>query len=213
MAKREPLTRARIVDAAAAVADEAGLEGVSMRSVGRKLGVEAMSLYHHIGSKDELLDELADWVFARYRSPAPDAGWRDGIRDRTVSVRETLTAHPWGLMLVDSRTSGGVGTYVHYEAMLGSLRRGGFSVEEAGHIYSVIDSYVYGFVLTEQKLPIKVGGLEDFVGDLGTPLEGFPYMMEFVAAKVAAGSYAYANEFDVGLDLLLDAFATRLPPD
>lgn len=210
MSNARPLTRQRIIEAAVAVADDAGLAGVSMRSVGRRLGVEAMSLYHHIGGKEQLLDELADWVFAHYRAPGPDAGWREGIRDRTNSVRETLTAHPWGLMLVDSRTAGGPGTYVHYDAMLGCLRRSGFSIEEAGHLYSVIDSYVYGFVLTEQKLPLAPGGLEDFVSELSTPLDGFPYMLEFATAKIAGGSYAYASEFDIGLELLLDAFEGRL---
>src|SRR5690606_40325986 len=128
MPPRTPLTRERIVDAAAAVADSGGLESVSMRNVGRELGVEAMSLYHHIAGKEALLDELADWIFARIHLPTAERGWRDEIAARSRSAREVLTAHPWGLALVESRRTPGPAVLDHHDAVLGCLRGGGFSV-------------------------------------------------------------------------------------
>ncbi len=211
MAPRTPLTRAGIVDAAAAVADAHGLDGVSMRSVGKQLGVEAMSLYHHIANKEQLLDELADWVFARIRMPSPDAGWRDGIADRAHSAREVLSAHPWGLALVDSRRNPGPELLAHHDALLGCFRRGGFSVRLAAHAYSVLDSYVYGFVHTEQSLPFQSDEApEDFAAELALPAEQYPHMVEMMTEMVVGQPYAYGDEFEYGLELILDGLAGRL---
>jgi AcrR family transcriptional regulator len=211
MTARTPLTRERIVAAAAAVADESGLAGVSMRSVGKRLGVEAMSLYHHIDAKERLLDELADWVFGRIGSPSPHAGWRDGMRDRARSAREVLSAHPWGLTLVESRRAAGPVLLEHHDAVLGCLRRGGFSVVLAAHAFSVLDSYIYGFVLTEQNLPFEPDErVEDFVAAIPTLDERYPYMMEMVRELMVGKPYSYGDEFDHGLELILDALAVRL---
>lgn len=208
---REPLSRERIVDAAAAVADEHGIAGVSMRSVGRHLGVEAMSLYHHIANKERLLDELADWVFTQFRAPAPEAGWRDGIRERAASIRAVLSAHPWGLMLVESRRAAGEATLAYHDAVLGNLRRGGFSIELAAHAFSLVDAYVYGFVLTEQRLPFEGGeSVEAFADELAIAAERYPYMAEMIGTMVAGRDYDYGDEFDVGLELILDALEARV---
>src|SRR5688572_11550000 len=100
---RPALSRDRIVDAAVAVADRGGLAAVSMRSVGREAGAEAMSLYHHLRGKEELLDALADWAFSRIRPPRPDQPWRAAMRSRAASARAVLFAHPWALGLLESR--------------------------------------------------------------------------------------------------------------
>lgn len=210
-APREPLTRERIVDAAAAVADEAGLTGVSMRSVGRRLGVEAMSLYHHIAGKEQLLDALADWVFTRFRAPDADAGWRDGIRERATSMRVVLDAHPWGLTLVESRRAAGEATLAYHDAVLGNLRRGGFSMQLAAHAFSLVDAYVYGFVLTEQRLPFEAGeSVEEYAGELAIAAERYPYMAEMITTMVVGRDYEYGDEFEVGLELILDALEARM---
>ncbi|WP_309707917.1 TetR/AcrR family transcriptional regulator [Pseudolysinimonas sp.] len=208
---KTPLSRERIVDAAAEVADESGLAGVSMRSVGKRLGVEAMSLYHHIAGKEQLLDELADWVFGRIQLPSPEAGWRDGMRDRAQAARAVLSAHPWGLTLVESRRAAGLAVLEHHNAVLGCLRRNGFSVNLAAHAFSVIDSYIYGFVLTEQRLPFEADErVEDYVAEVTLLDERFPYMVELVNELIVGQDYAYGNEFDHGLELILDALAARL---
>ena len=211
MSARTPLTLPGIVDAAAAVADANGLEGLSMRSVGKQLGVEAMSLYHHVANKERLLDELADWVFAQVRLPSPESDWRAGMAARSRSAREVLSAHPWGLALVESRRNPGPTLLAHHNAVLGCFRRGGISVRLAAHAFSVLDSYVYGFVYTEQRLPFEADETaEDFATGLALAAEHYPYMVEMVTEMMVGQHYAYGDEFEHGLELILDALEGRL---
>ncbi|MBK9697560.1 MAG: TetR/AcrR family transcriptional regulator C-terminal domain-containing protein [Propionibacteriaceae bacterium] len=211
MTARPPLTRERIVDAAAAVADRLGLEGVSMRSVGRELGAEAMSLYHHIAGKESLLDDLADWVFARIDLVDSQEPWRDALALRASSMRVVLAAHPWSLRLVDARRASGPAQLRHQDAVLGCLFGAGFPTDLAVHAVSATDSYVYGFVLTELNLPFKPGeSAEELVADLELPLAEFPHLARMVADMVVGRDFRFADEFSYGLDLILDGLAERL---
>jgi len=206
---RAHLTREKVVDAAVAVADAGGLSAVSMRNVGRELGVEAMSLYHHVADKSALLDAMVDWIFTRIELPAPDDGWRDGMVRRADSARAVLAAHPWALGLVDSRRTPGPALLTHHNAVLGCLRRNGFTVELASHAFSAIDSYVYGFVLTEMNLPFS-DGADELVGEFtdALPVADYPYLAE-LAETVVTESYRFADEYSYGLDLVLDSIAVR----
>ena len=207
---RPPLSRELVIDAAGRVADAAGLAGVSMRSVGRELGVEAMSLYHHVASKDALLDGLADWVFARIDTPTSTRPWRAEMEARAHSARTVLLAHPWGLGLIESRRSPGPANLRHHDAVLGCLRAAGFSVALAAHAFSVLDAYVYGFVLTEVNLPFRAGeSAEDFVEDLGPLTELYPHLAELVRDRIVGRDYQYGDEFDHGLALVLDGLEAR----
>ncbi|WP_226370231.1 TetR/AcrR family transcriptional regulator [Pseudonocardia oceani] len=209
--KRPPLTRGRIVDAAVRVADRGGLVGVSMRTVGRELGVEAMSLYHHLSGKDDLLDALADRVFTGIALPAPDAPWRAAMAARAASAREVLAAHPWALTLIESRRNPGPALLGHHDAVLGCLRGNGFSVALASHAFSVLDAYVFGFVLTEITLPFEPGeSTEQFVDTLDLAVDTYPHLAEMVAEQVRGTGYAYGDEFGYGLELILDGLAARL---
>jgi AcrR family transcriptional regulator len=211
VAQRPNLNRARIIDAAARVADRGGLAGVSMRSVGTELGVEAMSLYHHIDGKDALLDDLADWVFLAIPVPGLDAPWRAAMTARAAGARLALSEHPWALGLIESRRAAGPALLRHHDGVLGCLRRNGFSVALAAHAISVLDAYVYGFVLTEVNLPMAADeSAEDFVAEIGVPLEEYPYLAEMVREQVVGREYAYADEFDYGLGLILDGLEARL---
>lgn len=211
MPQRPALSRERIVAAAVAVADRGGLGGVSMRSVGRELGVEAMSLYHHLAGKEELLDALADWAFTRIRLPEVGGPWRAEVAARTASARDVLLAHPWALGLLESRRDPGPAVLRHHDAMLGCLRSAGFSVALAGHAFSVLDAYVFGFVLTELNLPMEPGeSTEEFAASLGELASAYPHLAEMVTEQVAGHDYAYADEFDYGLELILDGLAARL---
>ncbi|MFT3900807.1 MAG: TetR/AcrR family transcriptional regulator C-terminal domain-containing protein [Gordonia sp. (in: high G+C Gram-positive bacteria)] len=207
---RARLTRGKIVDAAVAVADAGGLAQVSMRNVGRELGVEAMSLYHHVKDKSALLDAMVDWIFTRVELPAPDDGWREGMVRRADSARVVLAAHPWALGLIESRRTPGPALLRHHDAVLGCLRRNGFSVELASHAFSAIDSYVYGFVLTELNLPFGESA-DDFVEEFtdALPMDDYPHLGELGAA-IMAGGYQYGDEYRYGLDLVLDSLADRL---
>lgn len=211
MPPRSPLSRERIVDAAIRVADERGLDGISMRNVGRQLGVEAMSLYHHVANKEELLDALVERVFGEIELPAVDAPWRAAMFGRAASARRVLSAHPWALGVLESRPSPPSAVLRYYDTILGCLRHGGFSISLAAHAFSAIDAYVFGFVLTEQNLPFEPGeGADEFVAGLAPPADEFPHLAELIAAQVTGRNYDYADEFEYGLNLVLDALAVRL---
>ena len=213
MARRPALTVERIVDAAVRVADAGGLAQVSMRNVGRELGVEAMSLYHHLDGKDALLDELADRVFTLIALPDPARPWRDAMRERAASARAALAAHPWALGLIESRRTPGPALLRHHDRVLGCLRTNGFPPRLAGHAFSAIDAYVYGFVLTELSLPFAPGeSTEEFVAGLEhlLPADEYPFLVEMITEQVVGKDYAYADEFDLGLDLILDGLERRL---
>ncbi|WP_309114331.1 TetR/AcrR family transcriptional regulator [Saccharothrix sp.] len=205
------LTHARVVDAAVRVADRGGLTQVSMRNVGKELGVEAMSLYHHVKGKDALLDALADWIFVRIDLPDPATPWRAAMTTRAASARAVLSEHSWGLGLIESRRSPGPASLRHHDAVLGCLRHNGFSVGLAASAFSVLDAYVYGFVLTELNLPFQAGeSAEEFVAQVDLPADQYPHLTEMVAEQILDRDYSYGDEFTRGLDLILDSLEARL---
>ncbi|HET8988941.1 MAG TPA: TetR/AcrR family transcriptional regulator [Humibacillus sp.] len=211
MTDRPALSRDRIVGAAATVADRRGLTGVSMRNVGRELGVEAMSLYHHISGKDDLLDGLADWVFTGIDLPALDEPWRPAMHARAASSRGRLAAHPWALGLIESRRNPGPALLRHHDTVLGCLRRNGFSVALAAHAFSAIDAYVYGFVLTELNLPMQSGeAADELVAEMALPFDRYPHLAEMISVQVLGKDYSYGDEFDFGLGLILDGLEDKL---
>lgn len=212
MTARPALSHARVIEAAVRVADRGGLASVSMRNVGRELGVEAMSLYHHVEGKEALLDALADWAFARIELPMLDEPWRSAMQRRTTSAREVLGSHPWTLGLIESRRVPGEHLLRHHDRMLGCLRRNGFPVALATHAFSLLDAYVYGFVLSERHLPLAPDEtLAEFAVEIAphVPAERYPYLAETVAAHVDAG-FVYGDEFMFGLELILDSLEARL---
>ncbi|XVV00326.1 TetR/AcrR family transcriptional regulator [Actinosynnema sp. CA-248983] len=205
------LTHARIVDAAARVADRGGLAQVSMRNVGRELGVEAMSLYHHLKGKDALLDALADWIFARIDLPDPHTPWRTAMTARADAARAVLSEHTWGLGLVESRRTPGPALLRHHDTVLGCLRHNGFPVPLAASAFSVLDAYVYGFVLTELNLPFEAGETAaEYAAQVDLPADRYPHLTEMVTEQVMNPDYSYGDEFARGLDLILDSLQTRL---
>ncbi|WP_307816590.1 TetR/AcrR family transcriptional regulator C-terminal domain-containing protein [Nocardioides limicola] len=211
MAERR-LDRDQVVAAAIGVADERGLAGITMRSVGRALGVEAMSLYHHVGGKDELLDLVVDRVFAEVALPEAGAPWRAAMVARAGSARAALRRHPWALGLLESRKAPGPTLLRHHDAVLGCLRDGGFSVSLAAHAFSALDAYVYGFVLTEVNLPFEADETAaEYAAGLGEalPAAEFPHLAEMVSHAIADG-YDYGDEFDFGLHLILDGLEAAL---
>ncbi|MDE3722697.1 TetR/AcrR family transcriptional regulator C-terminal domain-containing protein [Nocardiopsis sp. N85] len=215
MPRRPALNEERIIEAAARVADRGGIAQVSMRNVGRELGVEAMSLYHHLAGKDALLDGLADWIFTRIELPEPRKPWRPAMADRAASARGALATHPWALGVIESR-SPGPALLSHHEAVLACLRHNGFSIPLAAHASSAIDAYVYGFVLTELNLPFDADeSVDEFVGGVRPqmPPDRYPHLAELVADHVMGKDYTYGGEFAFGLDLILDSLERHLAAD
>jgi len=206
--RRPALSLDRIIDAAVHVADAGGIANVSMRNVGKQLGVEAMSLYHHVADKDALIDGIANWVFTQVELPEPRAAWRPAMVERARSSRRVLSAHPWALGLIESRRVPGPALLRHHEAVLACLRNNGFTLALATHAFSALDAYVYGFVLTELNLPFEAGeGAESFVHEIQQflPVEEYPYLVESITELVLGKDFAYADEFEFGLDLVLDS--------
>lgn len=207
---RTPLTKARVLEAALAIADRDGLDGLSMRSVARALGAGAMSLYHHVTDKDALLDELVDQVFAEIALPPAGDDWRAALRHRMRSAQDVLRRHPWAIALMESRTRPGPANLLQREAMLAVLREAGFSIVAATHAQWVLDSYLYGYALQLATLPFEgAEGLAAMADEVFLPqldASTHPYLDEAARALAAAG-YDPAAEFDVGLEVVLDAVA------
>jgi AcrR family transcriptional regulator len=204
---RAPLSRAQVLRAAVALADESGLRSLTMRKLGEVVGVEAMSLYNHVASKDDVLDGMVDLVFGEIRLPTGEADWKVAMRRRAVSAREVLSRHPWAIGLMDSRTSPGPATLRHHDAVIGSLREGGFSIELAAHAFSALDSYIYGFALAETSLPFDTAEESAEVAQMilkQLPADEYPHLTELTIEHVLRPGYDYADEFEFGLDLILD---------
>src|SRR5215471_2831135 len=207
-AHRAPLSRDRVLRAAVALADTAGISSLSMRKLGEALGVEAMSLYNHIANKGDLLDGMIDIVFSEIDLPSDDGDWRAAMRRRAISARQVLHRHRWAIGLMESRTSPGPATLRHHDAVLGCLRRAGFPVSLTAHAYSLLDSYIYGFALQEASLPFGTGEeaarvAEEISAQFASGQ--YPYLTEMAMEHVVQPGYDYGDEFETGLDLILDA--------
>lgn len=210
---REPLSKDRVLQAAVFMADQGGVTSLSMRKIAEHLGVEAMSLYHYVANKSEILDGLVDLVFSEVALPSAEVDWKTAMRERAFAVREVLSRHPWALGLLESRSNPGPATLRHHDAVIGCLRRAGFSIEMAAHAFSVLDSYIYGFALQEVNLPFKnAQELADVAENIlqHLPVDEFPYFTEMVVDHSLKPGYSYANEFPYGLDLILDGLAQSL---
>src|SRR5437764_8781093 len=204
---RTPLSRERVLRAAVALADESGIDSLTMRKLGEALGVEAMSLYNHVANKVDLLDGMVDLVFSEIDLPAGGADWKTSMRQRAASIRQALVRHPWAIGLMESRTSPGPATLRHHDAVIGSLRRGGFSIEMTAHAYAVLDSYIYGFALQEASLPFDTAEETADVAQMifkQLPPDEYPHLTELTVEHVLQPGYDYGDEFEFGLDLILD---------
>jgi AcrR family transcriptional regulator len=201
-----------VVRAAVGLADQAGIEAVSMRRLGDALGVEAMSLYNHLAGKADLLDGMIDIVFGEIDLPT-GANWRAAIRRRAISARQALTRHRWAIGLMESRSTPGPATLRHHDAMLGCLRAAGFSLAATAHAAALLDSYVYGFALQEAGLPFTTPEetaqvTRRIAGKM--PAGEYPHLAEMAAGHILQPGYSFAGEFEIGLDLILDSLGRLL---
>ena len=206
-APRSPLTTERVLRAAVALADREGVGSLSMRRLARELGVEAMSLYHHVAGKPALLDGMVDLVFGEIELPVADGDWKAAMRRRAVSAREVLARHPWAIALMESRRTPGPANLRHHDAVLGCLRQAGFPVALTAHAYSILDAYIYGFALQEASLPfdtpeetaeVAAEIMDAFVAD------AYPHLTELAVEHVLQPGYDYGDEYHFGLELILD---------
>jgi AcrR family transcriptional regulator len=203
----------RTLAVALAVADNEGIQAVTMRRLARELGVEAASLYHHVNAKDQILDGLVDVVAAEIEPPRAPGGWREAISQRAHHTRECLRRHPWAVSLMASRTSPGPATLRLLETGIRCFREGGFSVVLAAHAVSTVDSYVHGFVLQEVNLPFRneseLAAMTSAIME-SFPVSQFPYLFELTVEHVLQPGYDYGMEFDSGLTVVLNGVAGLL---
>lgn len=203
--ERQPISRARAFQVAVELADRDGLPALTMRRLAEALQVEAMSLYHYVKNKNEILDGMVDLAFAEI--DVPEGDWKEAMRRRAYSARAALLRHRWAISLMESRATPGPKNLAHHDAVIGCLRRGGFSVPLTAHAYAVLDSYVYGFVHTELNLPFETSEQSQVVASgifAQLPPGMYPHLIELTKEHVLKPGYSYGQEFTFGLELILD---------
>ncbi len=210
--QRRPLSRDRILDAALALADAEGLEAITMRRIGRAMGVEAMSLYKHVADKDDILDGLVDRVLEAIELPAPDDPWREAMHRRARSAREVFSRHPWAIGLLESRAANSSPRRLAYfDTILGILRHAGFPNELAMRGFSMLDAYIFGYILQEHRLAFRDDASLQAVGEdlLRQMADRYPHLTA-VTRDVLASGFDHAAEFAFGVELILEGLARRL---
>jgi AcrR family transcriptional regulator len=204
---REPLTRDRVLQAALKLADQGGIEALSMRKLGQELGVEAMAVYYHLANKEQVLDGIVDLVFSEIELPVAGAHWKTAMRRRAISLRDVLARHRWAIGMMEARKNPGPANLRHHDAVIGNLRAAGFDSAMVAHAYSVLDGYIYGFALTKMNLPFETP--EDVDAATSRMLEPFslmeyPNLAAFVGEHIMKPGYDFEDEFEYGLDVILD---------
>lgn len=210
---RLPLTRDRVLRAAVELVDEGGLAALSMRKLGRRVGVEAMSLYNHVANKEDILDGIVELILAEVALPEAGEPWPAAMRRRALSARAMFLRHPWATTVLESRRNPGPASLRYHDAVIGCLRRGGFSIAMAAHAFSLLDAYTLGFAITEANLPFRT--TEELADLADGIMEGFdrdahPYFTEMVFEHVLQPGYAHGDEFEFGLTLILDGLGRRI---
>lgn len=203
---RPPLSRERALVTAVAMADAEGIDAVTMRKLATRLGVEAMSLYHHVSNKNDILDGMVELVFGEIDLPPEHLPWKEAMHHRALSVRAALTRHPWSIGIMESRQPGPA-TLRHHDTVLGCCRRAGFSVAMAAHAFSLIDSYIFGFVLQEVPPVRREQQPQAEVERMlpGLAADDYPHLVEFTKEHVLKPGYRYGDEFDYGLGVVLES--------
>ena len=207
--RRAPLTRERVLLEALRVADEHGIDAVSMRRLGELLGVEAMSIYKHVADKEDLLDGIADLVMAEIEPPVVGPDWRAELRRRVISAHDALRRQPWAGPVIESRLRPGPARLRYLNSVIGVLRAASFSLPMVANAFMTLDSHIYGFTMQEQNMPFALEDEPQVVAMLArTYFADYPNV--FAMAELAAADPASIPiDFEFGLDLILDGLERR----
>ncbi|MGB7250616.1 MAG: TetR/AcrR family transcriptional regulator [Phormidesmis sp.] len=203
---RIPLSRERILQQALRLADENGLEALSMRKLAQALGVKAMSLYNHIANRDDVIDGIVDSIVSEIEVPKPGVDWKEAMRRRAISAHKVLLRHSWATMPLVSRVNVGPAMLQYTDSTLGCLQAAGFSYEMADHVQNVLDSHIYGFTLQELNFPFDPADYSDAAAQFlpQIPDSEYPHINK-LAKQVIQGDYDGLHKFEFGLDLILDS--------
>ena len=218
MKKRVPLTQERVLRTAVALADERGVDELSMRKLAKELGVEAMSLYNHVANKDDLLDGMIDIVFSEIDPPAAGGDWKAELRKRAVSTLRGAAPAPWAIGEMEGRSTHGPANLRIHDAVLGCLRGAGFSMAMtvarllgAGRLHLRLRPPAERHDTRRRRRTSRRWRSGRCV-EYEAALADFPHLVEVVGGHVAKVGYDYDAEFLFGLDVILDALERRLAP-
>lgn len=210
-APRTPLTRERVLAAAVTLADEGGVEALSMRRIGQQLGVEAMSLYNHVDNKDDILAGIVDIVVGEIELPATGLNWKAALRTIAISAHDVLVDHPWACSLLMSTTGAGPARLRYMNSVLGALRAGGFSIELTHHAFHAFENHIVGYTQQQINFPYDAAELAEvgaaFLSRLS--VDDYPHLAEHVRHHLE--SEDEQSGFEFGLDLILDGLESLKP--
>jgi len=210
---RAPLSRERVLRAAVALADDAGIEAVSMRKLAEQLGVVPMALYRHVAGKEELLDGMVDAVIGEFDAPDPDLAWKDGVRHRLLSARRAVLRHPWARQAIESRTRRSAAVLGYMDSVAGTLRAGGLSVDLTHHAMHALGNRIWGFSPELFEEPRDDGpppGPDEQHAMAQEFAQRYPHVLEIAMAATSGDLSGVGQgcdeqfEFEFALDLLLD---------
>src|SRR3981081_507152 len=204
---RVPLSRDRILQSASELADEGGIEALTMRKLGQVLGFEAMSLYNHVANKDDVFDGILDLVLAETEPPSPAGDWRPGVRRSAISVHQGLTRHPWACPLLMSPGHIRPARLHYMDSLLGRLREAGFSADTTYHAYHVLDAHIFGFSLWQAQRSYNAAQTTlDMAAVLErmVPVDIYPYLHEHGKQHMSDGMHRDVSAFEFSLDFILD---------
>jgi AcrR family transcriptional regulator len=206
--RRAPLTRERVLQAAVELADRDGIEALSMRKLGRALGVEGMALYRHVRNKEELLDGIVDAVVGEIRAPRGDGNWKADMRALALTARQVMLRHPWAPRVLVDRQDIGPATLGHIDTVLGILSAGGFTIDMAHHALHVLGSRILGFTqdpFNDSSDPRP--SPEEALLQAKALAAHYPNVGELALAATHEGALGGCDddfEFAFSLDLILD---------
>jgi len=209
---RDTLNRERVLRAAMELADESGIDAVTMRELGRRLEVKAASLYNHVAGKDDLLGGMVDLAWSEIDVIVEGVGWKEAMRRRAICAREVFARHAWAAGLIDSRDLTGPNSLAYVDRVLGVLVQAGFSPAVAANAFLVLDSYIYGFELMRRDVSMENGsdGTEAAREVLAAIPDGGYSFVARVATEYAANPFDQEAAFEFGLGLILDGLERLL---
>lgn len=205
---RSSLSRDHVLKGAVALADEIGIEALTIRKLATAMGTKPMTIYYYVPSKDDIVDGMVERVFSEIVRPPSEGDWLAALRERCVSAREALNRHPWAAPLMESRTAPGPENLRHHEAVLACLRRGGLSWQMTAHAYALLDGFIYGFAFQEASLPSQAEGeFVEAAQDIAQAFDAdaYPHLVAFTVEHVFRPGYEFGDSFDFGLDVILES--------
>jgi AcrR family transcriptional regulator len=209
-ARERKLSRERILEAALRIADEEGLDALSMRRLGQALGVQAMSLYKHVAGKEDVLDGIADLVMLEVEVPARTLAWQAALRQAATSMHRALLRHPWASVVIESRRNPGPARLRYLDTVVSILLEAGFPIDDVGRAGLAVDSHVYGFTLQVVAMPFDLRDEPEEADRLANETFGDAYPGLRAMAEHAAQQEGFPIEFDFGLEMILEGLERHL---